>query len=95
MKKEFSKKIFNIVITLFIVVILYSMILMWVTGDASPLCYLIPSVSGLAATSVGFYYHKAQVENRIKLSKEYKISEEDIRSIEDKEQSIINDYGGE
>ena len=29
--KEFSKKIFNIVITLFIIVIIYSMALMWKT----------------------------------------------------------------
>ncbi len=93
-KKEFSKKIFNIVITLFIIVILYSMVLMWNTGDTSPLNYLIPSVSGLTATAVGFYYHKAQVENRIKLSKEYKVSEEDIKNIEDEERYSINNFGG-
>lgn len=93
-KTEFSKKIFNIVITLFIIVIFYSMVLMWKTNDTSPLYYLIPSVGGLAATSVGFYYHKAQVENRIKLSKEYKILEEEIKNIEGEEQYIINNYEG-
>lgn len=93
-QKEFSKKIFNIVITLFIIVIFYSMALMWRTGDTSPLYYLIPSVGGLAATSVGFYYHKAQVENRIKLSREYKVSEEEMKNIEDEEQHTINNYGG-
>lgn len=93
-KTEFSKKIFNIVITLFIIVIFFSMILMWRTGDVSPLYYLIPSVGGLAATSVGFYYHKAQVENRIKLSKEYKILEEELKNIENEEQYTINNYGG-
>lgn len=93
-KSEFSKKIFNIIILLFIIVMLYSMVLMWRTGDTSPLYYLIPSVGGLAATSVGFYYHKAQVENRIKLSKEYKILEEEIKSIESEEQYIVNNFGG-
>ena len=92
-KIEFSKKIFNIIITLFIIVIFYSMLLMWRTGDVSPLYYLIPSVGGLAATSVGFYYHKAQVENRIKLSKEYKVSEEEIKNIESEEKYIVNNYG--
>lgn len=94
LKTEFSKKIFNIVITLFIIVIFYSMALMWRTGDTSPLYYLIPSVGGLAATSVGFYYHKAQVENRIKLSREYNMLEKDIKNIEDEEQYTINNYGG-
>lgn len=93
-KTEFSKKIFYIVITLFIIVILYSMALMWRTGDTSPLYYLIPSVGGLAATSVGFYYHKAQVENRIKLSKEYKLLEEEIKNIEGEEQYTVNNYTG-
>lgn len=91
-KSEFSKKIFNIVITLFIIVIFYSMVLMWRTGDTSPLYYLIPSVGGLAATSVGFYYHKAQIENRIKLSREYKILEEEIKNIENEEQFVSNNY---
>lgn len=93
-KTEFSKKIFNIVITLFIIVIFYSMVLMWKTDDTSPLYYLIPSVGGLTATSVGFYYHKAQVENRIKLSREYKMSEEEIKNIESEEQYTVNNYGG-
>lgn len=92
-KAEFSKKIFNIIITLFIIVMFYSMTLMWRTGDASPLYYLIPSVGGLAATSVGFYYHKAQAENRIKLSKEYKVLEEELKNMENEEQFSMDSYG--
>lgn len=77
-KKEFSKKIFNIVITLFIIVLFYSMALMWKTENTDALAYLIPSVSGLSATCVGFYYWKARLENKIKLSKEYDMSLEEV-----------------
>ena len=81
-KMEFSKKIFYIVITLFIIVLAYSMALMWKTGVTDGLAYLIPSVAGIAATTVGFYYHKAQIENTIKLSKEYNMSIETIKELE-------------
>ncbi len=37
--------------------------------DTTPLAYLIPSAGGLMATCVGFYYHKAKVENALKLSR--------------------------
>ena len=82
-KIEFSKIIFFVVITIFIIVIVYSMALMWVTQTTDALAYLIPSVTGLAATSVGFYYNKAKIENRIKLSREFDVSEEDIKQIEE------------
>ena len=57
-KKEFSKKIFNIVITLFIIVLFYSMALMWKVGTTDGLMYLIPAVGTLASVTVGFYYWK-------------------------------------
>lgn len=79
-KMEFSKKIFYIVIFLFISVIVFSMALMWKTDNTDALAYLIPSVAGLATTSVGFYYWKAKMENVIKLSKEHNI---EIMSIND------------
>lgn len=82
-KIEFSKIIFFVVIAIFIIVIVYSMALMWVTQTTDALAYLIPSVSGLAATSVGFYYNKAKIENRIKLSREFNVFEEDIKQIEE------------
>ena len=64
---EFSKKIFNIVITLFIIVIAYSMALMWHTMDTSALSYLIPSVSGLVTATISFYFWKAKGENLLKI----------------------------
>lgn len=80
-KMEFSKKIFYIVILLFIIVIGFSMALMWKTENTEALAYLIPSIAGLATTSVGFYYWKAKVENTIKLSKQNNIEITDINNI--------------
>lgn len=87
-KKEFSKKIFNIVITLFVIVLFYSMALMWKTDNTEGLMYLIPSVGTLASVTVGFYYWKAKMENLIKLRKEHDMSIEEVKEIEEK----INDF---
>lgn len=87
-KKEFSKKIFNIVITLFVIVLFYSMALMWKTDNTEGLMYLIPSVGTLASVTVGFYYWKAKMENLIKLSKEHDMSIEEVKELEEK----INDF---
>ena len=88
---EFSKKIFYIVITLFIVVLIYSMALMWKTGVTDGLAYLIPSMGGLASVCVGFYYWKAKMENMIKLGSEYHIHLDEVKEIE----SNINDFNVE
>jgi hypothetical protein len=87
-KKEFSKKIFNIVITLFIIVLFYSMALMWKTNMTDGLMYLIPSVSGLTATCIGFYMWKAKMENVIKISKENKMTINEVKNIE----TSMSDY---
>ena len=87
-KKEFSKKIFNIVITLFIIVIFYAMALMWKTNNTDGLMYLIPSVGTLASVTIGFYYWKAKMENMIKLSKENNIALDEVKEIE----SNMDDY---
>ena len=81
-KKEFSKKIFNIVITLFIIVIFYAMALMWKVGTTDGLMYLIPAVGTLASVTVGFYYWKAKMENMVKLSKENDMSIDEIKSVQ-------------
>lgn len=81
-KKEFSKKIFNIVITLFIIVLIFSMALMWKTNMTDGLMYLIPSVSGLTSTCIGFYMWKAKMENMIKLSKENEKTLDKVKEIE-------------
>ena len=87
-KKEFSKKIFNIVITLFIIVIFYAMALMWKTNTTDGLMYLIPSVGTLASVTIGFYYWKAKMENMIKISKENSITLDEVKEIE----SNMDDY---
>ena len=87
-KDEFSKKIFNTVITIFIIVIAYSMALMWKTESTDGLMYLIPSVSGLTATCVGFYFWKAKMENMIKLSNDNKLSMDEVKDFE----SNMDDY---
>ena len=86
--KEFSKKILNIVITLFIIVIFYAMALMWKTETTDGLMYLIPAVGTLASVTVGFYYWKAKMENMVKLSKENDIALEEIKEIE----STMDDF---
>lgn len=52
-------------------VIVFTFIMVWRTGDLSPLCTLIPAVAAETATGTGFYYAKAKVENKIKLMKSY------------------------
>ena len=81
-KKEFSKKICNIVITLFIIVIFYAMALMWKTNTTDGLMYLIPAVGTLASVTIGFYYWKAKMENIVKLSKENDVSINEIKSVQ-------------
>ena len=95
-KKEFSKKIFNIVITLFIIVIFYSMALMWKTGTTDGLMYLIPSVGTLASVTIGFYYWKAKMENMVKLGKENNITLDEVKEIENnmEDYDIKVDNGG-
>lgn len=66
-KKEFSKVICIGVIATDIVVIVFSLYMMYKTCDLSPLAYLIPSTAGATATALGFYYSKAKAENKIKL----------------------------
>lgn len=70
-KMEFSKKIFYLVTIFTVVVIFYSMALMWKTNDSSALAYLIPSVVGEMGVATAFYFNKAKLENKIKLSKKY------------------------
>lgn len=78
---EFSKKISIAIISIFAVVIVYSMALMWKTGTTDGLSYLIPSVTGLAVTATGFYFHKAQMENVIKLGKEHGLTTDEMKSV--------------
>lgn len=70
---EFSKLIYIQVQSLVAIVSVYSMIIMWVTRDLTPLPYLITAVFTDSATTIGFYCAKAKVENKIKLANLYGI----------------------
>lgn len=66
-KIEFSKIIFIGISAATTAVAVFSCVMIYRTGDLSPLTYLIPSVFAELATATGFYYRKAQKENEIKL----------------------------
>ena len=70
-KREFSKIIMIAVGAVTLIVTAFTLIIVWRTGDTSPLAYLIPAVFAELATATGFYYSKAKAENRIKLRKQY------------------------
>lgn len=72
-KFEFSKLIIIVAGAFNIGVIVFAMVLMWRTGDTTPLAYLIPSVSGEVGTAIAFYYNKSKIENRLKLMSIYGI----------------------
>lgn len=62
-KIAYSKIIFAGVSIMTIAVVIFSCRMMYITGDLSPLAYLIPSVFAELATATGFYYRKAEKEN--------------------------------
>jgi Na+/H+-translocating membrane pyrophosphatase len=70
-KIEFSKRIFYMITVMTVVIVVYSMALMWYTKDSTALAYLIPAVFAEMATATGFYYSKAKKENEIKLANKY------------------------
>lgn len=70
-KLEFSKIILIAVSVLTVSVTVFTFLIVWRSGDTSPLSYLIPAVFAELATATGFYYSKAKAENRIKLRKKY------------------------
>ena len=70
-KREFSKVIISAVGAVTFGVTVFTLIMVWRTGDTSPLAYLIPAVFTETAAATGFYYSKAKAENRIKLRKKY------------------------
>lgn len=70
-KREFSKVILACVGAVTLVVTVFTLAVVWKTGDTTSLAYLIPAVFAELATATGFYYSKAKAENRIKLRKQY------------------------
>lgn len=71
---EFSKKILIVAVVISIAIDAFACVMMWRTGDLTPLAYLIPAVAAEVATGTGFYYNKAKLENKIKLMAAYKIT---------------------
>lgn len=70
-KIEFSKIVVLIVGIVNVVVVLFSLAMIWRTMDLTPLCYLIPAVAAEFSAGTVSYYSKAKVENRIKLMSIY------------------------
>lgn len=70
-KKEFSKILWVTAMIHAVALSLYTMVIIFITGDTTPLEYLIPSVFAELAAATGFYFNKAKAENQIKLRKQY------------------------
>lgn len=70
-KMEFSKKILIVAAIINIAVLLFSCVMVWRTGDLTPLAYMIPTVAAEVATGTAYYYWKAKAENTIKLKNSY------------------------
>lgn len=68
---EFSKKVLLVASSINLIVIAFTMVMVAITKDTTPLAYLIPSVGAEVATGTAFYYNKAKAENKIKLMKHY------------------------
>lgn len=66
-KKEFSKTILRSVAIATALIVAFSFVLMWRTGDTSPLAYIIPGIFTELSAATGFYFWKAKTENEIKL----------------------------
>lgn len=62
-KREFSKIIIAIVGAATGIVMVFTLAVVWKTGDTSPLAYLIPTIFAELATATGFYYSKAKTES--------------------------------
>ena len=70
-KKEFSKIIIVLVGIINVIVVGFTLVMIWRTMDLSPLCYLIPAIAAEFSAGTVAYYSKAKVENRIKLMSHY------------------------
>ena len=91
-KIEFSKKIVIGVSIYLAILNLFAFVVIIITGDVSPLAYIIPAGFSLGATCFGFYFWKAKAENRIKLCKENKIPMEKPKDVFT--DGNENDYSG-
>ena len=72
-KAEYSKKILTFGWSVFLVVIIFTLLMVYLTKDLTPLETIITILGGTVAVGEGFYYNKAKAENKIKLMKENEI----------------------
>lgn len=97
-KIEYSKIVVAICGLVGIYLIAFTSYVVLVTGDTSPLAYLIPSTFAAVATALGFYFNKAKLENKLKILKsEGKETYKDLGLNKDTEDDSIynpNDYQG-
>lgn len=70
-KYEFSKVLWIVAMIHSSIISIYTMIVILVTGDTTPLEFLIPAIFAELAAATGFYFNKAKAENLIKLRKHY------------------------
>lgn len=79
-KPEFSKVILGAAALSTALIVISSFVIMWRTGDTSPLAYIIPGIFAELSAATGFYYWKAKAENQIKLDawrKKLELDEQD------------------
>ncbi|MDD5900327.1 MAG: hypothetical protein PUC73_05450 [Lachnospiraceae bacterium] len=94
-KMEFSKMAFICTTVLFGSVIAGSFALMWYTQTTDALSYLITATAGLTTTATGFYYHKAKMENLLKIRKDYNLSFKELQNLTNSTEETCEDttYG--
>lgn len=67
-KMEFSKKLLIVIVVLTVLISVFTIAMVIITRDTSPLSFLIPAIFAELATATGFYYRKAESENKIKIT---------------------------
>ena len=81
-KTEFSKRLFIFIAFLNVLLLIFSCIVTWRTGDTSILVVAIAGTAADQAFAIKYYYRKAEQENKIKLKKKYglPVTDEDLES---------------
>lgn len=81
-KTEFSKRLFIFIAVLNVLLLIFSCIITWRTGDTAILVVAIAGTAADQAFAIKYYYRKAEQENIIKLKKAHglPVTEDDIES---------------
>lgn len=78
---EFSKKLLFVIMSTTAIVIGFTIYIVIITGDTSPLHYLIPALFTEVSVATGFYYWKAKRENEIKLQSIYEQTNQNFQQV--------------